>query len=220
MNTPFNRETHAIASAKRALRARSRTTLASLSPARFVDGGATIAKRAFELDELRRASVVVAFVPMRRNGRPIEADVTTLLDAITAAGKRLALPRGTADSGLEACQVGKDWRAELIESSVKDVLEPGPAAHPIPLDTINVVFVPGLAFDPLGGRLGRGKGFYDRFLAGLKPPAPHAPGSGPTLIGVCLEEQIAHTVPREPHDALMDCILTDVRTMRRAPSKE
>lgn len=191
--------------AKRAMRARMRATLGTLAQERFVDGGGALSQRVLELAEIKRARLVVAFVPMRREGRLAEAQITALLDGVVAAGVRLALPRGDGD-GLVACEVGEDWRGSLVESAFKGVLEPGPGAGPLAPGEVDVVIVPGLAFDAHGGRLGRGKGLYDRFLGGLAGRA--------ALIGVCLEEQVVDCVPREAHDALVHCVVTDVRTMR------
>ena len=61
-----------------------------------------------------------------------------------------------------------------------------------------MILVPGLAFDLRGGRLGRGRGYYDRFLAG-------ATG---LRVGVCFEDQIVADVPLEPHDLRMDFVVT------------
>lgn len=64
---------------------------------------------------------------------------------------------------------------------------------------IDVMFIPGLAFDKYGGRLGRGKGYYDRYLAsytGIK-------------VGVTFEEHLVDKVPMESHDVFMDFILTE-----------
>ncbi len=206
---------------KAAMRAAIRATLGGLAQARFVDGGAAISRRVLEMDEVRRARVVLAFVPMRkagRDGRLMEADITNLLDGVVAAGKRLALPRGTSDGGLEPCEVGEDWRGQVVESALKGVLEPGPGTARIAANEIDVVIVPGLAFDAMGGRLGRGKGFYDRFLADLTNPARSAGVAD--LIGVCLEEQVVERVSREVHDVAVACVVTDVRTMRVATSRE
>ncbi len=196
---------------KAAMRARMRETLGALAQARFIEGGAAISRRV--LDEVGRARVVMAFVPMRRGGRLMEADITDLLDGVVAAGKRLALARGTSDGGVEACEVGEDWRGEVVESALKGVMEPAATARRVAAAEIDVVIVPGLAFDAMGGRLGRGKGFYDRFLGELKDSA-RIPK--PALIGVCLEEQVVGEVPREGHDVLVGCVVTDVRTMRVA----
>jgi len=109
------------------MRARMRETLGALAQARFIEGGAAISRRV--LDEVGRARVVMAFVPMRRGGRLMEADITDLLDGVVAAGKRLALARGTSDGGVEACEVGEDWRGEVVESALKGVMEPAATAR-------------------------------------------------------------------------------------------
>ncbi len=71
---------------------------------------------------------------------------------------------------------------------------------------IDVVVIPGVAFTPSGGRLGRGRGLYDRFLAGL----PRA-----VRIGVCLEALVVPELPLEAHDVLMDVVVTDASVRRR-----
>ena len=64
----------------------------------------------------------------------------------------------------------------------------------------DLVIVPGLAFDSTGARLGRGKGYYDRWL-----------GANPAVktLGVCFSCQILERLPAEPHDARVDAILTE-----------
>lgn len=220
---------------KAAMRARMRETLGALAQARFIEGGAAISRRV--LEEVGHARLVMAFVPMRRGGKLMEADITDLLDGVVAAGKRLALARATSDGGVEACEVGEDWRGEVVESALKGVMEPMASARRVAAAEIEVVIVPGIAFDAMGGRLGRGKGFYDRFLGEMKLGSPESgadtePPLGeqgyprqrhparsaglPNLIGVCLEEQVVGEVPREGHDVLVGCVVTDVRTMRVA----
>jgi len=66
---------------------------------------------------------------------------------------------------------------------------------------IAVALVPGLAFDPLGRRPGRGKGYYDRLLAGLPADAPR--------VGVTLDRLMAETVPVDPHDVAMTHLVTE-----------
>ena len=72
----------------------------------------------------------------------------------------------------------------------------GGAVAPSP----DLVIVPGLAFDSRGARLGRGRGFYDRWLN--ENPAVKA-------LGVCFKCQIVESVPTEPHDARVHAILTE-----------
>lgn len=204
-----------VGAAKATTRARMRDALATMDQTRFVEGGAAISRRVLALEEVGRARVVMAFVPMRREGRLMEADIEPLLDGVVQRGARLALPRGDVHGNLFACEVGEDWRGDVVESALKGVLEPGREAAVIESGEIDVVIVPGLAFDAAGGRLGRGKGFYDRFAAGLPPKTPPR-----TLIGVCLDEQVVDRVPLEDQDILMDYVVTDVRTMRVAASRE
>lgn len=77
-----------------------------------------------------------------------------------------------------------------------NILEPDSEPYEGPLD---LIVVPGMAFDREGHRLGRGKGYYDRFLA-LYPDVP--------TIGLCFDFQYVEQIPVEPHDKLVDCVLT------------
>lgn len=76
--------------------------------------------------------------------------------------------------------------------------EPAVAVNSI-LGNGDVALVPGLAFDTCGGRVGRGGGYYDRFLAQF----------GGRKIGVCFACQLVDRVPMEPHDAAVDAIVTE-----------
>ncbi len=62
------------------------------------------------------------------------------------------------------------------------------------------MIVPGVAFTQAGARLGRGKGFYDRWLE----------GRGVFKLGVCFSAQVVEAVPREGHDVRMDGVVTEV----------
>lgn len=72
--------------------------------------------------------------------------------------------------------------------------------------TPDLLIIPGLAFDENGGRLGRGKGFYDRFLSHFKG----------IKVGICFEEQLIDTVPREDHDVIVDFVVSERGIFRTA----
>lgn len=72
-----------------------------------------------------------------------------------------------------------------------------------PIDDIEVVIVPGVAFDRKGRRLGRGKGFYDRLLQSAKI----------TKIGVGYDFQLLEELPMEDHDVAMDMVITEHTTI-------
>ncbi len=76
------------------------------------------------------------------------------------------------------------------------ISEPTTSAHPLPHNI--VVVVPAVAFDRLGNRLGRGKGYYDRFLADKEA----------LKIGVGLDFQLYDQLPTQPHDIAMDIVVT------------
>lgn len=106
--------------------------------------------------------------------------------------KTLAFPLVTA-GGL-VFVTGRDLRP-----GAHGVLEP---AGTDPAPPASLVLVPGLAFDARGYRLGRGGGYYDRFLESLGHPRP-------VLCGVCFACQLVPEVPREAHDARVDYVVTE-----------
>ncbi len=77
---------------------------------------------------------------------------------------------------------------------------------PIPLINIDLVIVPGMGFDLQGNRIGRGRGFYDRFLA-------HRDWAG-IACGLALEEQVADVVPVSDHDRRIQMLVTDAAVRR------
>lgn len=77
----------------------------------------------------------------------------------------------------------------------------GDELHPV--EEIEVIIVPGVAFDRKGHRLGRGKGYYDRLLQ----------TAAATKIGVGYEFQLVEEIPVEPHDVRMDIIITENATV-------
>jgi len=84
------------------------------------------------------------------------------------------------------------------------ISEPDPESwEPANLSEVDLAVVPGLAFDPKGGRLGRGKGFYDRLLS-------HSEFRG-IKVGLAWDWQVVDEVPCESHDSLMDLVVTPTK---------
>lgn len=99
-----------------------------------------------------------------------------------------------------------------IKSLDSDV-RPGPMGirepiqgPPLPIAEIDLVLVPGLGFDEQGNRLGRGRGFYDRFLS-------HADFQGVTC-AFALERQVVEHVPHDAHDVRVQMLVTEERVRR------
>ena len=134
----------------------------------------------------------------------IRTEVRTLWFVPSAweAGKRVAIPY---------CENGEIELFELnqldeLSPGVMGVLEPKPelrgdVERKVDPSALDMIIVPGLAFDRQGNRLGYGKGYYDKLL--------HRVGSSVMKAGVCFECQLFDEVPALPHDVRMDAIVTE-----------
>jgi 5-formyltetrahydrofolate cyclo-ligase len=143
----------------------------------------------------REASAALLYAPL-----PEELDVSPLWPAALADGKTLALPRFDPAQNHYVAATVADPSRDLIHGRYR-VREPGPACPLIPLNRLDLVLVPGLAFGPGGRRLGRGKGYYDRLLAEMRA----------LKCGIGFDVQWLESIPQEPCDVLLDCILTPGR---------
>lgn len=92
------------------------------------------------------------------------------------------------------------WCRSLGKTVVLPAAAPD-APDPVDPSVPDVVVLPGLGFTPHGARLGRGGGWYDRFLARR--------GAGCVTIGVCFSEQLLDELPVDDHDVAVDVVVTD-----------
>ncbi len=138
------------------------------------------------------AQKVLFFAPL-----PGELDVWPLLAEALSAGKQVALPRFVAeDNAYEVCQI-QDPKLDLQVGHF-GIREPASRCAQLPSTRLDLILVPGVAFDLQGRRLGRGKGYYDQLLTIWRG----------TTCGVAFDEQIVESIPVAPHDVYLDCILT------------
>ena len=214
-----NPDSSNIDSAKRTMRAHVRgllTKLEAQNPNYFVQRGAHIAGRLRAMTEVTSARTVLAYCPL-----PREPDFTSLFPHL----RGLALPRVNADAAIEpGTMLARDisskrsqmaafaidphqWESALV-TGYFGIREPNFACSRIDPSEIEVILLPGLAFDSFGGRLGKGRGFYDVFLNENWPT-----GKRPLLIGICLEDQIVDRVPMAASDVFVRRVVTDLRTL-------
>ena len=140
---------------------------------------------------LREATVVLAYYSL-----PDEVCTHVLLDELVADGKTVLLPKVTGADTMELRRY--TGRADLQEGAYH-ILEP--VGEPFTdLSAIDLILVPGLAFDAAGHRLGRGRGYYDRFLHSKNRPYC-------VKIGVCFDFQKVDEVPVDAHDIAMDKVV-------------
>ena len=120
-----------------------------------------------------------------------------LFDAIRRAGGVPLMPR-VRGRRLEFVAV-RNW--DDLRAGAFGVLQPSAGRDAQRLLARDVVVLPGLAFDRIGGRLGRGQGYYDRTFAAAAPT--------PLRIGACYDFQLVERVPHGSHDRRVDAIVTE-----------
>lgn len=166
------------------MRAKIKQRLALLGPEEPREAGRKIAEFLGEFAEWRRAGRVALYVPQSP-----EPDLWPCIRMAWAQAKTVGLPR------IVGAHI--EFRAVESEEQLRDgpfqSPEPDPRQTPI-LDPagFGLVVVPGLAFTRDGARLGRGGGFYDRFLATLNPAT--------YTVAFAYTNQMVEQVPTEPHD--------------------
>jgi len=187
-----------LATRKRRLREALALRRASLGEVEANLAGAAVARRLLALEVVRDADRVALYAAL-----PGELPLIALFDGLEGRAECL-LPR-MRGRDLEFAPVAR-W--EELRPGRHGVLEPPVDIAAVPLDRVAVVVVPGLAYDVEGNRLGRGGGYYDRALAGIRRGAP-------LCIGAAFEFQVVDAVPHDSRDRPVDAIVTD-RALRWA----
>lgn len=181
---------------KKSLRARLTATLLELDP-EMLRGEGMLAAEALKREPCwMEARTVFAFLSM--DGEILSDGV---VEAALRAGKKVALPRveGGELSFREAFSIDGPW--SLGPFGIREPSADAPfidlSALPGPL----LVIAPGVAFDLNGGRLGHGKGYYDRFLRGLRGCRQDV-----FVVGLCASFQLVDGVPTDERDEWMDAV--------------
>jgi 5-formyltetrahydrofolate cyclo-ligase len=180
---------------KASLRAQARRLLAALSPEARSAASAQIRDHLTSLPAWTPALTVALYT-----AQPTEPDLAPLLDI---PGKTFCLPR-VSGSTLEFHRCNS---ANLLRPGPWKILEPDPDHCPIiPPSEIDLLCIPGLAFARTGARLGRGGGFYDRYLTRVHPRA--------VKLGICFHAQLVPSLPLEIHDHAVHQVITEAEVIR------
>lgn len=186
---------------KAALRRAAVVMLRSLAPLARAPRSASITNAFNNLAPLRSAAVVGLFASM-----DVEPDLAPVAALCMARGQRLVYPRVHRDDAGPFIRLYEVAGPDALVPGWGGLLEP-PTERPVQPEDVDVLITPGLLFDRAGGRLGRGGGCYDKLLAMGRPGV---------VVGVGFHEQIVPRLPLEPHDALLDGIVTDEGFVNRA----
>jgi 5-formyltetrahydrofolate cyclo-ligase len=186
---------------KRALRRLMRAERERVAPSERGRMAHAASRALLGLPEMAGAKILSAYVPTR-----CEMDVSEVVADRTAAGATAVYPRvGVGRPRLRFHVVTGDT---ALAPGAFGILEPLADEVEVPPEKIDVLLVPGLAFDASGRRLGYGGGYYDEIAGKLR-----AAGRG-FLVGVGYDFQLIEHCPTGDGDATMDCIVTDARVVR------
>ncbi len=184
---------------KERLRRTLRGRLKDLSPPAIARASDAVVERLRTESVVREPGLIGAYFPVAW-----EIDLRALWQQAPAGGPGFALPRWNAQG---AHYEYARWLpgAELVEGPYR-ILEPSGRCPVVRGEDLDLVLVPGLAFSRDGGRLGRGKGFYDRLLNGMDV----------MVCGICHDLQLVDAVPMDSWDRSMAMIVTSSETVRVA----
>ena len=175
---------------KQALRKAMRDMRRGLSRDEQAIAARDAAARLFGFAPYKDAKRVMAYMACRG-----ELSLAPVIEDILIRGKTLLLPRCDAPGVITARRI--ESLSQLVPGTY-GLMEPASESEIVPPAEIDLILVPGTAFDRRGGRIGQGGGYYDRLLE--QTDALRA--------GVCHDFAVIECVPAEQHDAYMDYILT------------
>ena len=171
----------------------------ALSLSQVQEFSSAIQERLLGLKAYAEANIIMCYMPCRR-----EVDTEAFIRHALESGKRVCLPVVVRDKKhMLACQV--DYPLDKLSPDTYGILSPcySSAGEVNPGD-IQLILVPGIAFDERGYRLGYGGGYYDRFLS-----RSHAA----VTVGLAYEFQLLDELPVASHDVKLDLIVTQQRVI-------
>jgi 5-formyltetrahydrofolate cyclo-ligase len=152
----------------------------------------------FSLQCMKKAGTVCTFLSAFK-----EPDTIRIVTALRKNGCRIIVPISHTDTN--TLSLSYIDGIEDLHKGAYGILEPNVVGE-ADSDEIDVILVPGLAFDREGGRMGFGKGYYDRLLE----------KSTAVKIGLCYDFQLFDKIPKEKHDVPMDYIITEKEICERS----
>lgn len=175
---------------KKELRAAMKKQNLSLAPEERAAASRQIFGRVAESGPFKKARCVAFFCALP------DEPVTGEALALWGSAKRIVVPRVEGDAMRFFDYVPAELRAGAF-----GIAEPDGTAMPCEPSAIDLIVVPGTAFTPAGARMGRGRGYYDKYLS-----QPRFRG---VKVGVCYAHQLVGELPVEPHDVFMDYVITN-----------
>lgn len=181
------------------LRKEMKASLKAIAPQRAAEKSHAACGKVLALPEFQAAQAVMLYNPI-----PGELDCIPIALACWQRGKTVLLPRVSYEQR-RLLPLRCTSLEDRMTSGTFGIREPA-MAEPWPLELIDFLIVPALAYDRRGHRLGRGGGFYDRFLARKEVRA--------VTCGLGFAEQVVDELPVQPHDVPLQMLVTDAELLR------
>jgi 5-formyltetrahydrofolate cyclo-ligase len=175
---------------KHGLRAQMRDKRNAIPPHAYAQKSALVREKLESLEQFKKSEHILVYLSKEK-----EVDSHGLVRDLINKNKSVYAPK-VHGQDLHAYHIHR-WSD--LEPGQFDILEPINHHERIPLEKLDLILVPGIAFTPDGHRIGYGKGYYDALLKDMDA----------IKIGLAFEEQIVDDFPREDHDIPVDIVITD-----------
>lgn len=180
------------AAGKTELRKRLKAERAKLRAEQVAWSSEQVSRHILACDAYRSAQCIMGYLAFGR-----ELSVDAVLSAALAEGKKVVVPLVTSATEMVPVELKNMQDFELDRYGIRSVRQPAMQCEP---QAIDLVLVPGVAFDREGGRLGMGAGYYDRFL-------PKAQGA--VLMGVAYDTLLQKVLPKDEYDVCMQLLASE-----------
>jgi 5-formyltetrahydrofolate cyclo-ligase len=157
-----------------------------------------IENRLFEFANYLEARIAMLYTPVA-----CEVDTMDIIKRSYMYNKIIVLPAFGAQQNKITLMKVDDAEKDLIQGPRGNNEPDKSRCKSVPFDCLDIAVIPGIAMDEKGGRIGTGKGYYDRLIPDLPPTT--------RKVGLVLENQIISMVPMEGHDKFVDIIITEDR---------
>ncbi len=157
------------------------------------DDSAKIAEKFLSLPEVKKANSILLYYPHKN-----EVDTTFIIEKLLNEGKEIILPK-VVGFHIHPVKISDITSLKSGYAGIKE-----PEGREYPLDKVEIIVIPAIAFDIRGHRLGYGKGYYDRLLSKVNA----------LKIGLAYDFQVLEKLPSEPHDIPVDLVITPTKIIR------
>jgi 5-formyltetrahydrofolate cyclo-ligase len=172
---------------KHKIRTHIKEKIKSYSALEKAEKSAIIKDKLFNEEAFKKAKLVMFYVSLKD-----EVDTFSMIDEAVKMGKRVCVPVMLKEEMRLIAGEIKDRQKDLERKHFGIYQPKAGHAREVPLDNIDLVVVPGVAFDRKNVRLGRGHGYYDRFLCCLPKHTK--------TIGLAFDFQVVDSLPQDSHD--------------------